>query len=55
MSGFPLAVALQVSAVEKVAGRACGWLCPRKPALVPALSLPLTIVEVPWAKAEMPA
>lgn len=50
---FLLAVALQVSAVEKVAGQACGWLCPRKPALAPALSLPLSILEVLWAKAEM--
>lgn len=53
MSGFSLAVALQVSAVEKVAGGACGWLCPRKPVLAPTLSLPLVILEVPWAKVEM--
>lgn len=50
---FPPAVALQVSAVEKVAGRACGWLCLRKPALSPALSLPLILLEVPWAKVQM--
>lgn len=47
---FPPAMALHVSPVEKVAGQASGWLCPRKPALSPALFLPLSILEVPWAK-----
>lgn len=40
-------------AAEKVAGQACGWLCPKKPALTPALSLPLIILEVPRAKVQM--
>lgn len=50
---FPLAMALQVSAVEKVAGGACGGLCPGKPALAPALFLPHLILEVLWVRVDM--